>query len=62
MPKSVLRYVLDEGQNFNPETSFYPIFFPNYLYMPPVSPVLHTEVTMSIGLKTNLRVGSSIPQ
>ena len=28
----------------------------------PVSPVLHTEVTASIGLKTSFRVGTSIPQ
>ena len=29
--------------------------------MSPVSPVFHTEVTVSIGLKTKLRVGTSIP-
>ena len=32
------------------------------LYITPVSPVFYTEVTVSIGLKTNLRVGTSIPQ
>ena len=30
--------------------------------MSPVSSVFQTEVTMSIDLKTNLRVGTSIPQ
>ena len=30
--------------------------------MSPVSPVFHTEVTVSIGLKTSFRVGTSIPQ
>ena len=31
------------------------------LFMSPASPVFHTEVTVSIGLKTNLRVKTSIP-
>ena len=32
------------------------------LLMSPVSPVFHTEVTVSVGLKTSFRVGTSIPQ
>ena len=30
--------------------------------MSPVSPVSHTELSVSIGLKNELRVGTSIPQ
>ena len=30
--------------------------------MSPVSPVCHSKVTVSIGLKTSLRIGTSIPQ
>ena len=33
-----------------------------YYIMSPVSPVFHTEVIVSIGLKHKLRVGTSIPQ
>ena len=32
------------------------------LSMSPVSPVFNTEVTVSIGLKTNFRMGTFIPQ
>ena len=31
-------------------------------YMSPVSPVLHTEVTVTIGIKTSFSMGTSIPQ
>ena len=36
--------------------------FSTIWFISPFSPVLHTEVTVSIGLKTSFRVGTSIPQ
>ena len=41
---------------FSPETTFL------LLLMSLVSPVFHTEVTVSIGFKTSFRVGTSIAQ